>query len=221
MIWREKRIPLAILGVFLLANAVFFFTYRVQYESRLSGLEADKHAAEERLEQTRGKRAQTERQIAAFRKAQADLTAIYNDRWATEPQRLTALISEVKRLEEASQLVGRSHGFGKSEKDAKQATGLGTDVVTITFAVQGTYQQVRRLINLLELSDQFVIIDAVSLSGSNAAAPIPGGEGAPAPAGPVAVPPPSNGPLTLNLRLKTVFRSTLPLPAAAKANQQL
>jgi hypothetical protein len=222
MIWREKQIPLAILGVFLLANAVFFFTYRVQYESRLSSLDADKHGAEEQLAQTRAKRDQTERQIAAYRKAQADLTAIYNDRWATEPERFTALINEVKRLEQASQLIGRSHGFMKSEKDAKVATGLGTDVVVITFSVQGTYQQVRRLINLLELSDQFVIIDAISLSGSNNpdAGSIAGGEGAPrgaAPGGAAA----SSGPLTLSLRLKTIFRSTLPPPAAARANQQL
>jgi len=223
MIWREKRIPLAILGVFLLANAVFFFTYRVQYESRLSGLDADKHVAEEHLAQIHAKRDQTERQITAYRKAQADLTEIYNDRWATEPERFTALINEVKRLEQASQLIGRSHGFSKSEKDAKVATGLGTDVVVITFSVQGTYQQVRRLINLLELSDQFVIIDAISLSGSNSpdAGSITGGEGAPphapAPAGAA----PSSGPLTLSLRLKTIFRSTLPPTAAAKANQQL
>lgn len=221
MIWREKRIPLAILGVFLLANAAFFFTYRVQYENRLSGLEADKHAAEERLEQTRAKRSQTERQIAAYRKAQADLTAIYNDRWATEPERFTALINEVKRLESASQLIGRSHGFTKSEKDAKQATGLGTDVVVITFSVQGTYQQVRRLINLLELSDQFVIIDAVSLSGTNETGSIIAGENAPPQQHAPATAVPSTGPLTLSLRLKTIFRSTLPPTAAAKANQQL
>jgi len=177
---------------------------------------------EEQLAQVRAKRSLTERQIAAFRKAQADLTTIYNDRWATEPERFTALVNEVKRLEQASQLIGRSHGFQKSEKDAKQATGLGTDVVVITFSVQGTYQQVRRLINLLELSDQFVIIDAISLSGGGEAASIVGGEGAPPPRGPVsASPAPSNGPLTLSLRLKTIFRSTLPPTAAARANQQL
>jgi len=220
MIWREKRIPLAILGVFLLANAVFFFTYRVQYENRLNALDADKHAAEQRLEQLRARRIQTERQIAAYRKAQADLAAIYNDRWATVPERFTALINEVKRLETASQLIGRSHGFAQSEKDSKEAAGLGTNVVSITFSVQGTYAQVRRLINLLELSDQFVIIDTIGLSGNPQTAGIVGGEnGVPAPL-PAAANVPAGGPLTLNLRLKTIFRSTLPMPVG-KPNQQL
>ncbi|HEY6139289.1 MAG TPA: hypothetical protein VI670_16110 [Thermoanaerobaculia bacterium] len=218
MIWREKRIPLAILGVFLAANAVFFFTYRVQYENRLTGLEGDKHAAEQRLEQVRMQRLRAEQQYAAFRKAQSDLAVIYNERWATVPERFTALINEVKRLETASQLIGKSHGFTKSEKDSRAAPGLGTDVVTISFSVQGTYSQVRRLINLLELSDQFVIIDGVSLSGG-------GGDGGSIIAGPNApqgAPPPnvpSNGPLTLSLRLKTIFRAQA--PPAGKPNQQL
>jgi hypothetical protein len=220
MIWREKRIPLAILGLFLAANAVFFFTYRVQYENRLSGLEGDKHAAEQRLEEVRLRRLRTDQQYAAFRKAQSDLAVIYNERWATVPERFTALINEVKRLEVASQLIGRSHGFTKSEKDAKAVPGLGTDVVTISFSVQGTYQQVRRLINLLELSDQFVIIDGISLSGNggNAGeASIIAGPNAP-PAGPPPNGPPG-GPLTLSLRLKTIFRAQA-LPAG-KPNQQL
>jgi len=218
MIWREKRIPLAILGVFLLANAVFFFTYRVQYENRLSALEADKLGAEQRLEQLRARRAQTEQQIAMYRKAQAEIATIYNDRWSTLPERFTALVNEVKRLETASQLIGRSHGFAQSEKDVKEAAGLGTNVVTISFSVQGTYAQVRRLINLLELSDQFVIIDAIGLSGN----PMAGlGEGEPgaSPPPPAAANVAPAGPLTLTLRLKTIFRSTLPLPA--KLNQQL
>ncbi len=219
MIWREKRIPLAILGVFLLANAVFFFTYRVQYENRLSALEGDKHAAEQRLEQLRARRAQTEQQIATYRKAQAEIAAIYNDRWSTLPERFTALINEVKRLETASQLIGRSHGFAQSEKDTKEAAGLGTNVVTISFSVQGTYAQVRRLINLLELSDQFVIIDAIGLSGTPLAG-IGGEEPGASPRAPAAANVPPAGPLTLTLRLKTIFRSTLPLPAN-KLNQQL
>jgi len=219
MIWREKRIPLAILGVLLLANAVFFFTYRVQYENRLSALESDKHAAEQRLEQLRARRAQTERQIATYRKAQAEIATIYNERWSTLPERFTALVNEVKRLETASQLIGRSHGFAQSEKDTKEAAGLGTNVVTISFSVQGTYAQVRRLINLLELSDQFVIIDAIGLSGNTQSGIVEGEPGASAPA-PAAANVPPAGPLTLTLRLKTIFRSTLPLPAD-RPNQQL
>lgn len=214
MIWREKRIPLIVLGVFLLANAGFFFTYRVQYENRLHDLETKKHETEQRLQAVRAQRAAAEQQIAAYRKAQLELSSIYNERWATEPERLTALISEVKRLENVSQLIGRSHAYSKSEKDNKEGAALGgaslgTSVVTIAFGVQGSYQQVRRLINLLELSPQFVIIDSVGLSGTGGGAPAPGSPG---------IQSSQSGPLTLTLRLKTIFREQ---PAPVKPAQQM
>lgn len=207
MIWREKKIPLAILGVLLLANALFFFTYRVQYENRLRDLDDSKHQAQMRLAQVHNERLQVERQIASYKKAQQDLAVIYDDRWSTEVDRFTALVNEVKRLAVASQLVPKSITFSRLDKDAANkaaltagATGAtGTSIVTISFTVQGSYQQVRRLINLLELSDQFVIIDAVSLSGTSGAS--------------------ANGALTLNLRLKTIFRE--PPTSAVKPNQQL
>ena len=116
---------------------------------------------------------------------QADLLNLYNNTWATKPQRLTALINELKRMGAVTQLDPNSMSFSQVQDSQSQKTGgVGTSTVTITFTVQGTYQQIRRLINLLELSGQFVIIDAIYLSGS--------GE--------------PNANLTLNLRLKTLFR---------------
>jgi RNase P/RNase MRP subunit p30 len=54
----------------------------------------------------------------------------------------------------------------------------------MSFTVAGSYQQIRRLINLLELSRQFVIIDRISLTTAQ------------------------DQMLTLNLHLKTLFRDT-------------
>ncbi len=185
MIWREKRILLAVLGILLLGNTLFFFTYRVQYQKRLQDLDARLQQSEDRLKHAQNARLAAEQQLGAYRKVQQDLQTLYNDRWATEPQRLTALINEVKRLAVASQLVPRTYSFSKVEdREASKASRIGTNTVIITFTVQGNYQQIRRLINRLELSDQFVIIDGINLAGS-------GG---------------SDTMLTMNLRLKTLFR---------------
>jgi hypothetical protein len=188
MIWREKRILLIVLGVLLLGNTLFFFTYRVQYQKRLQDLDARLNLSEARLQRTQNERLAAEQQLGAYRQVQQDLQMIYNDRWATEPQRLTALINEVKRLSVASQLVPRTYSFSKAEeREASKTSRIGTNTVMINFTVQGNYQQIRRLINLLELSDQFVIIDGINLAGS-------GG---------------SDSTLTMNLRLKTLFREPL------------
>ena len=185
MIWREKRILLTVLGILLLGNTLFFFTYRVQYQKRLQDLDTRLHQSEDRLQHAQNARLTAEQQLGAYRKVQQDLQTLYNDRWATEPQRLTALINEVKRLAVASQLVPRTYSFSRTEdSQPARASRIGTNTVNITFTVQGNYQQIRRLINLLELSDQFVIIDGINLAGS-------GG---------------SDSTLTMNLRLKTLFR---------------
>lgn len=206
MIWREKRVLLIILGLLLLANTVFFFTYRVQYVSRLQDFDTRQEQAQAQLDQAHAARVAAEQQLAAYKKVQTDLQVLYNDRWSTPMKRLTALIDEVKRLAAASHLQPPSYAFTTTESKplagttpgapSKSSTGITT--VGIAFTVQGTYEQVRRLINLLELSDQFVIIDSISLAAAGAE---------------------TDKTLTLNIRLKTLFLDVR--TNAPAANRQL
>lgn len=188
MIWREKKVLLILLGVLLLANTIFFFTYRVQYVSRLEDLEARQQQEQASLQQAHNARVTAEQQLAAYKKVGNDLQVLYNERWSTPMQRLTALIDEVKRLAAASHLQPPSYQFTNTENKIESKGATGTNTVGIAFMVQGTYEQVRRLINLLELSDQFVIIDAISLASGGATADKP------------------DKTLTLNIKLKTLFR---------------
>lgn len=190
MIWREKRIALIVLGVVLLANALFFFTYRVQYQARVDDLKARKEQTQARLESATRARKAAQQQLAAYRKAQTDLQSVYNDRWATEPQRLTAMITEVKRLAKAVDMEPNVYGFAETAESKNNDAKTNTTTVGINFTVQGSYQQIRRFINLLELSDQFVIIDSLSLASAS-----------------------DKGVLTMSLHLKTIFRDLPPTPA--------
>jgi hypothetical protein len=195
MIWREKRILLIVLGVLLLANTVFFFTYRVRYQSRLDDLDQRLESAEKALADARAARVTTERRIQGFRKTEADIAQVYDQHWSTQSKRFVTLVNEVRRLTEASGLVPLSISFDQGE--VKQSPGiaggaaatrsrmrgdLGAKEVGLSFAVQGTYEQVRRLINLFELSNQFMIIDRIGLSSSE------------------------EGQLSLNIHVKTLFR---------------
>ena len=189
MIWREKRTLLIALGVLLVANAIFFFTYRVQYQSRLDALDARLEAAQQELEAARGARLQAEGTLESYRKLERDVELVFDEYWSTQPERLTPLIAEVKRLAVASSLVPASYGFARTEARTIATAGrsrggdsLDASEVGISFVVQGSYEQVRRLINLLELSQQFVIIERIALDSR--------GEST----------------LTLNLHLKTLFR---------------
>ena len=192
MIWREKRTLLITLALLLAANTLFFFTYRVQYENRLEALQERMKTAEASLASAQNARVAAERRHGSYQKIQRDVQEIYTRRWATQDERLAPLISEVKRLTVASQLVPNSISF--TQREEKLAKGdAGATVVDLAFSVTGNYQQVRRLINALELSDQFVIIDGISISSA------------------------ADASLTLNLKVKTLFRD----PRTMVTNRQL
>jgi Tfp pilus assembly protein PilO len=183
MIWREKQVLLIILGVLLLANIGFFMTYRVRYQQRLDDLDARVMAAQAKRDAAQARSRGLEGQFAAYQKVQRDIDTVYNEHWATQRERMADLLVEVRKLAAASQLVPKSTAFMEepSKKEHERTTQMG-----ITFGVQGSYQQVRRLINLLELSDQFIIIDQLGLQNAVATSDSPV--------------------LSLTIRLKTIFR---------------
>lgn len=204
MIWREKRILLIILGLLLAANAIFFFTYRVQYQTRLNELDERLATADAQLQTARNSRIQAERQYQSYIQIQSDVKEVFDEHWSTEDARLTLMLAEIKRLGNASNLIPNAYTFDRKQVEAVAAAGsnrvhkadIGATEVGIGFSVEGTYEQVRRLINLLELSRQFVIIDRVSLTANKGAA------------------------LTLTLHVKTLFRDDAANRPRAK-NQRL
>ena len=188
MIWREKRVLLIILGLILLTNTIFFFTYRVQYQSRLDDLDARLAQVQGEHNQARIARLRAEQTFVSYRKVEKDVLEVFNQHWSTQPERFTKMFAEVTRLAVASSLVPRTYSFGRGEEKRVSASSgprresLGATEVSIAFGVAGTYQQARRLINLLELSQQFVIIESITLNSADQQS------------------------LTLDLELKTIFR---------------
>jgi len=196
MIWREKRLLLIVLAILLAANTIFFFTYRVQYENRLRDLNTRRDSVKAQLDAAKHTRVQAEQQLAGYRKTEKDIRSIYDDVWSTQDERLTPFIGEVMKLATESQLVPRSYSFaGAPSKGVAKTAGANAVEVSVGFPVEGTYQQIRRLINLLEVSDQFIIIDQVSLGSE------------------------SGEKLNMTIRVKTLFRGTGAGPKAS--NQEL
>jgi hypothetical protein len=193
MIWREKRVLLIILGLLLLANTLYFFTYRVRYQSRLQDREDELAQKQAELDSAHAARLRAERTYQSYKQIERDVQQVFNEHWSTQAQRFTALVGEVKRLTQASNMTPASYGFSRYEvKESdparrRQRAAIGASEVGIEFGVEGTYEQVRRLINLLELSRQFVIIDQISLAARE------------------------GNTLTLTLRLKTLFRDETPV----------
>lgn len=112
----------------------------------LSELEADRRRLEQNLE-----RIQSNRENLAF---------FYRDRLSTESERLTAVIAEVRELARTAGLEPTSVSYPDEPID-----GFGLRERSFVFGVQGRYEDLRKLINLLELSDSFLSLEQVSLVG--------------------------------------------------------
>lgn len=192
MIWREKRWLLLLLALVLAANAIFFFTYRVQYQSRLDALDERLAAAEGDLARARNDRMTAERTLQSYRQVERDVQVVLAEHWSTKTARLTRMIAEVKNLALASSMQPAAYEFRETaatlsgKKRSRSDKDLGVTAVGVTFAVGGTYDESRRLINHLELSGQFVIIDEVALVAREGSQ------------------------LQLNLHLTTLFRDEAP-----------
>jgi chaperonin cofactor prefoldin len=201
MIWRERKIPLIVMAVLLLGNLFFFFTYRVQYHSRLTEQDARLDQAQRQLAEAQRARISAEQQLASYAKVRQDLEVLYNDRWSTQAKRFTQLFLEVKKLVAASHFDPRTFSFTRTETQSNrnEPGSEGNTTVGMSFTVQGTYEQVRQLINLLELSNQFVIIDSIGLNAAGN----------------------DSKNLTLSIHLKTMFREPAPTANAQRANRQL
>ena len=181
MIWREKRWLLMALGVIFVLNLLFFVTYRVRFQQRVDDLDVRREAVVSELAAARAERASAEKDVKTFTQIVTTIDTVYNEWWGTPQERLVPLLNEMRELARRSELQPPSTSYSQvqNQQDLSEAATLA-----ISFAVRGSYEQVRRLINLIEYSDEFVIIEEIGLAS--------GSDG-------------SN--LVLNIRLKTLFRS--------------
>lgn len=176
-LWRRRAVLWAPALAFFLLAAGALGLYRARYagEAELS---------ERALQRSRGalagltaQRRSLERDLERIRANREALVAFYDDRLATESERLTRAIAEVKDLAQRCGLRPGSIGYPDERLE-----GFGLRQRAFVFGVEGTYNDLRRLINLLELSESFLTLEQVSL--------VEGGGG---------------GRLRIDLRLSTLF----------------
>ena len=185
MIWKERRWLLISLGVVLLLNVAFFITYRVRYENRIESLNRDLENAQAQLAKAEERQHEAAGFLASRDETVRDLQLVYDEQWGTQPQRLAPMIIELQQLARRSGLQPATRNYTWVQVDERTSAVLGARPMVVSFAVKGTYEEVRRLINLIELSPQFAIIDGISFNDSS------GG----------------NDDLTLNLQIRTLFKS--------------
>ena len=165
-IWRLRLWVWVPALLFFLANATAYVVYRFGFADRVKSLEARMEETKKELAPLAAKRTHLERLIQRSQRNEVEIRRLYGEKFSTRSQRLTRITAEVKQLARNAGLEPLTLTY--PELPIEQ---YGLVRRSFSFPVNGTYLELRKFINLLELSDSFLTLDEVTLDGKE------GGEG--------------------------------------------
>lgn len=163
-LWR-RRLGLWVPALaFFLANLALFSAYRMVYAGRVESLRGSLEQREERLSGLQERSAELTRRVARARSSHLRMEELYRERLSTERSRFTAVTAEIRELARRAGLEPAAMSYPTEEIE-----DYGLVKRYFTFNVEGTYVDLRRFVNFLELTSSFVTLEEVSLSGGEGA----------------------------------------------------
>jgi len=161
-VWGGRRLWLWVLPlVFLLVNLGALVVYRMVFADEAAVSQARLEEAQTRLQELQAQREVLESYLGRIENTRERIFRLYESDMASEEQRLTTILREVKRLAREANLEPGATSYPKEELEE-----YGLTKRSFVFSVQGTYFNLRKLINSLELSDYFLTLEHVGLSES-------------------------------------------------------
>lgn len=159
-IWRQRLWVWLPALLFFLANAAAFSVYRLGYAGDVASLEKRLASQESQLEQLRGQRKELETLVARVRTNNLQVGQLYQEHLATRRQAVTQVAAEFRSLARQAGLLPRMISYDEEELES-----YGLVRRSFSFSVEGTYLELRKFINLLELSSSFLTVEEISVSG--------------------------------------------------------
>jgi len=191
-IWRRGLLLWLPALLFFVANLVALLVFQARYSGRAEVSQEELATAERDVEIVVDRRRELEERLAGIDTTRRQVEEFYAQRLAPESERLTRIIAEVKDLASRSGLQPQAISYPQQVIE-----DYGLRQRSLVFQVEGTYADLRKLVNLLEISDSFLTLEQVSLSGQ-------GGAGAR---------------LAIQLRISTLFSIDGQQPLAAEAEE--
>ncbi len=159
-IWRRRLWLWLPALLFLLLNVVAFGIYRFSYADQTAGLESRIATREGELASLSKHRAELEALVTQARLNKKQIEELYSERFSTRRRRLTRMTAEIRELAGQAGLEVNNISYPEEEVD-----GYSLIERSFVFSVEGSYQQLRRFVNFLELSPSFLALRRVTLTG--------------------------------------------------------
>jgi len=159
-LWRrELKVWLPPVILLTLAFAAWA-VYRIRLADEMASGERGVTRLEARLGELVAEREQLEAVAQEAKRNEERLVEFYGRRLGTQGERLTSILSEVRALAREAGLDPQSFQYPDEPVE-----DLGLVERSIVFAVDGSWQELRRFIRLLEQSESFLVLQEISLSG--------------------------------------------------------
>ncbi len=150
--------------VVVVLNVVWLAGLRGALVGRDSQLAQRLSRAEEAVSKLEGQAEQLDRTEKALANLQGNLSTLREEEMAPMKERLVPFLTDVlKRTQEAGLRVERLAYAATRDKKS------GLVYFTASYAVKGSYEQIRRCAFLLESSPEFVTLDGLTLRGDDSA----------------------------------------------------
>jgi type IV pilus assembly protein PilO len=160
-IWRQRLWVWLPALIFFVANAVAFSIY-LGYAGRVERLESQLESQDKEMTKLTAERKELETLVNRVRTNREQVEQLYSERLAPRSLRLTSVSAEVNDL--AGKAGLRPQAISYPEEEIEE---YGLVKRSFIFTVDGTYAELRKFINLLELSGSFLTLEGVTLSGGD------------------------------------------------------
>lgn len=158
-LWR-RRVALWLPAlVFFLLNVVVLLVYPVRFAGRMEVTADELDQERAVLAELVERRRDLESQRQGIERTRLAVDEMYSERLAPESERLTRIIAEVKDLAARSGLTPPAVSYPTEPLEEYGLRRRG-----FVFSVEGSYADLRKFINLLELSQTFLTLEQVTLS---------------------------------------------------------
>lgn len=155
--WATWAVPLGCVLVLGLGLVV----YQVGFSGRNLVLQSNLESRQEDLAELRRVQEGVQGFLERAASVERGISVLYHDVFETEEERFTDAVREVKDLARRAGLAPLSFSY---PEEVFEDHGLIRR--SFGFNVEGTYEQVRTLVNLLELSNHFLVLTSVGLTES-------------------------------------------------------
>lgn len=157
--FRDRKILFVLLLVALAANVAALVSYRTFYDDRLQALVSETAGLEKKRDDTRRRAEAAEARERKLFETQAALNSFFSETLGKRKERIAPLLEEIYATTRAAGLRPDSITYQSTDEP-------GTDSLTMSFMVAGSYGDVKRLLAGLERSKRFLVVDQVALSGA-------------------------------------------------------